>query len=171
MFYEKNLHYKTKVYKNKGLDILLPDLIGIYIEYNQYILINIDSGIINSVYIKNGEWRGGYEEGIKTEYSYEGGNVFCYDSTGVLVWQWPEKGISGMRLIDQGFIDEEKRSNNKNRENLIEKGYSEDEIIPKDYANPLFRPEGQVLLQHAGPSYALLVDIASGKELDRWETR
>ena len=151
----KRINYKTIEINNKTIKFFKR--IHNIIEYGNYLIFDICA-------------RKGDPE-FRDFDNYEGGNVFCYDSTGVLVWQWPEKGISGMRLIDQGFIDEEKRSNNKNRENLIEKGYSEDEIIPKDYANPLFRPEGQVLLQHAGPSYALLVDIASGKELDRWETR
>ena len=165
-----NVDYETNVYRYGNLIIKLPAKIGTYIIYKEYIIFNVSSGIKNSKWMKNGKMRKMYVEGVKLEYFYEGGNVFCYDSTGVLVWQWPEKGISGMRLIDQGFIDEEKRSNNKNRENLIEKGYSEDEIIPKDYANPLFRPEGQVKLFN-GYGIAHLVDIASGKELDRWETR
>ena len=161
----KEINYKTLVFYQNV--IKMPERINSYLIYGNYLLISlcpIKGDKEYDYYIKSGNR-------FFEKYYQKKGDVFCYDSTGVLVWQWPEKGISGMRLIDQGFIDEEKRSNNKNRENLIEKGYSEDEIIPKDYANPLFRPEGQVLLQHAGPSYALLVDIASGKELDRWETR
>ena len=149
----------------RGIQLSLPTKVRDIFVYGDFVVVRVHPSS------KDVNWgTKGDKERWGEKFNWEGGNVFCYDSTGVLVWQWPEKGISGMRLIDQGFIDEEKRSNNKNRENLIEKGYSEDEIIPKDYANPLFRPEGQVKLFN-GYGIAHLVDIASGKELDRWETR
>ncbi|WOC40025.1 hypothetical protein [Polaribacter sp. HL-MS24] len=165
-----NVNCKTRIYKSKGLKIILPDLIVHYIEYKQYIIINILSGLVNSSYVKNGKWRGGYVEGIKSEYSYEGGNVFCYDAKGALLWQWHEKGITGMRLVDQEYIEEQRRSINTSRETLLEKGYSEDKIVAKDYVNPLLHPEGQIELFN-GIGMAHLVEIATGKELDRWETR
>ena len=149
-----NVNCKTRIYKSKGLKITLPDLIVHYIEYEQYIIINILSGLVNSSYVKNGKWRGGYVEGIKSEYSYQGGNVFCYDARGVLVWQWHEKGITGMRLVDQEYID------------AINK---EHPTADKNWVG-LFRPEGQIELFN-GIGMAHLVDIATGKELDRWETR
>ena len=135
----KRINYKTIEINNKTIKFFKR--IHNIIEYGNYLIFDICA-------IKG-------DPEFRDFDNYEGGNVFCYDSTGVLVWQWPEKGISGMRLIDQGFIDDLNR---------------EHPTADKDWVS-LFRPEGQVLLQHAGPSYALLVDIASGKELDRWETR
>ena len=111
------------------------------------------------------------DKNFEERYNHPGGNVFCYDAKGALLWQWHEKGISGMRLVDQEYIEEQRRSINTIRETLLEKGYSEDKIVAKDYVNPLLHPEGQVILCHAGPSYDSLVEIATGKELDRWETR
>ncbi|WOC40023.1 hypothetical protein [Polaribacter sp. HL-MS24] len=145
----RKIDYKTVEF---GESIIkMPARIYQMITYKEFIILCTIVGerdIEYDIYLKTGNYFGG-------KHYKKQGNVFCYDAKGALLWQWHEKGITGMRLVDQEYID------------AINK---EHPTADKNWVG-LFLPEGQVILCHAGPSYDSLVEIATGKELDRWETR
>ena len=129
--------------------VILPERIDEFLIFRDMVVLLVYPSSLDI------EWgTSGDKERWLSKFNWEGGNVFCYDARGVLVWQWHEKGITGMRLVDQEYID------------AINK---EHPTADKNWVG-LFRPEGQIELFN-GIGMAHLVDIPSGKELDRWETR
>ncbi|WOC40019.1 hypothetical protein [Polaribacter sp. HL-MS24] len=145
--------------------VILPERIDEFLIFRDMVVLLVYPSSLDIDWGTSGD-----KERWLSKFNWEGGNVFCYDAKGALLWQWHEKGITGMRLVDQEYIEEQRRSINTSRETLLEKGYSEDKIVAKDYVNPLLHPEGQIELFN-GIGMAHLVEIATGKELDRWETR
>lgn len=76
-----------------------------------------------------------------------------------------------MRLVDQEYIEEKIKSEKFILKNFGVEKYTDLEIDKMAKESVLkFRPQGQVKLFN-GYGIASLVDIATGKELDRWETR
>lgn len=139
-----NLGYKSNVFKKGKLKLILPAKIGSCLNWKEYIILKTIDGIKNSEWVKNGKMRKEPIRGIKTEYYYEGGNVFCYNAQGDLVWQWPEKGVVGITIADEEYVELYK----------VFEGIQEG-----------------LLLDTASPSFLIQVDIETGKELNRWQTK